>query len=463
MDYDVLILGGDIIGCAVAYELSKYNLNVSLIEKKYEIGNDTSIINSDLVYNGIETKSKDTYNLELRGNQLMEHICSELNVKFKRADAAVMAIDEESQNVINKIYNRAKTRGVKEIELLKDKKFLKNKKLKCGDGSIILSHNMGVVSPYDLTLAYGEVAFDNGVNFRLNEKVVEINKISKGFKVTTNKNKFTCKIVINTIPHKNENVLKNEEKGIFIKNNYNCFVIDGKVNSKLNDAIFALDDKGNNVYFFKDFHGNIIAKVITKDEITYEEARQKLNIISDNISEDNIIDFYSCKFSNDKVIIENNLENKGYIKIQCKNYAAATIAPTVGENICKNVVENLKCKAKKDFYNKRREIYRFRYMDNEQKKKVIAMNSKYGRIICACKQVTEGEIIDAIRRPLGARTLYGIMRRTGALSGECCGSSCEDKVAKILAKETNKKLTDILNKGEGSNIVTGRIKEFNEM
>lgn len=91
------------------------------------------------------------------------------------------------------------------------------------------------------------------------------------------------------------------------------------------------------------------------------------------------------------------------------------------------------------------------------------MNSKYGKVICACKQVTEGEIIDSIRRPLGARTLHGIMMRTGALSGECCGSSCVDKVAKILAKETDKGLTDILQKSEGSNIVTGRIKEFNEM
>lgn len=368
MDYDVLILGGDIVGCAVAYELSKYNLNVSLIEKKYEIGDDASIINSDLVYNGIETRSKDTYNLELRGSQLMEHICSELNVKFKKIDAAFMAINEENQNIVNKIYNRAIKRGVKEIELLNDKKFLNNKriKLKNNDGGIILSHNMGIVSPYDLTLAYGEVAFDNGVNFRLNEKVVEIKKISKGFKVTTNKNKFTCKIVINTIPDQNENVIKN--KGRFIKNNYNCFVLDGRINSKLNSAVFALSDKDDSVYFFKDFQGNIIAKIITKEEITYEEAVKKLNTISDDISEDSIIDFYSSQFNNNKIIIENLLENKGYIKIQCKNYSASTIAPAVGENVCKIVAQNLNCKTKKNFYNKRREIYRFRYMNNDQRK-----------------------------------------------------------------------------------------------
>ncbi|URZ02764.1 NAD(P)/FAD-dependent oxidoreductase [Clostridium felsineum] len=464
MDYDVLILGGGIIGCSIAYELSKYSLNVSLIEKEYEIGDDTSIVNADLVYNGIEARYVVNYDLETKGNSVMKQTCEDLAVPFKTISAIVCSKNEE---VIDKTYNRAIKRGLNKVSLENiEETMAKSIKLNniCKKGIVL--DNIGVVCADDLALAYGEIAFDNGVNFRLNEKVIEIKKISKGFNVTTSKNKFTCKIVINTIPDTNNPILidgKGEKISKRNMSNLVYFILDGKIKRDLKCAIAVLSDKGDSTYIFKDFQGNIIVKIVTKEDVTYKDALMKLKDIIGTIHEEDILYFYNSKFNNDKIIISNKLSSYGYIKVQCKSYAISTVTPSISKNIGTAVVNNLKSKEKKEFYSKRRDIYKFRDMSNTERRKLVATNPKYGNIICRCNQVTEGEIVDSIRRPLGARTLEGIKRRTGAFYGECLGTCCMDKVVKILAKETNKDFIEVLKNTEKSNLVTGRIKEFNEM
>ncbi|AAK77999.1 L-2-hydroxyglutarate oxidase LhgO [Clostridium acetobutylicum] len=467
MDYDVLILGGGIIGCSIAYELSKYSLNVSLIEKEYEIGDDTSIVNSDLVYDGIESKYNFNYGLETEGNQEIEKICSVLSVPFKKVNAIVCSRDKENEDTINKIYSRGIKRGIKDASLANiESAIAKSIILKDINNKGIELKDIGIVCADDLALAYGEVAFDNGVNFRLNEKVIEIKKISKGFNVTTSKNKFTCKIVINTIPDASSPILVDgkEDKGSK-KNISNLiyFVLDRKVKASLKHAIAVLSNKGDSTYIFRDFEDNIIVKIVTKDDCLYDEALDKLKAVIGDIEEEDIIYFYKSRFINDKIVITNKLDSDGYIKVQCKSYAISTVTPSISRNVGEAIVKNLNCKLKKEFYGRRREIYRFRDMSNKQRQKLIATNPDYGKIICRCNQVTEGEIIDSIRRPLGARTLNGIKRRTGVFNGECLGTCCIDKIVKILAKETNKSLTEVIKKTENSSIVKGRIKEFDEM
>ena len=107
--------------------------------------------------------------------------------------------------------------------------------------------------------------------------------------------------------------------------------------------------------------------------------------------------------------------------------------------------------------------YKFRELSDEERKRIIKVDKKYGKIICACEKVTEGEIVDAIRRPLGARTVEGVKRRTGAAFGNCQGSHCLNKIVSILARETNKKMTEIVKDSKNSNIVLYRIKEFDSM
>lgn len=461
MDYDVLILGGGIVGCSIAYELSKYSLNVSIIEKELDIGNDVSELNASLIFDGIEINNDLNYYMEYYGNKNMRDITKLFNVPFKRFKSIILDENlENTKSFIDKIYIRSIRRGIKGIQKINNDnlKFALDSRVKAKFNKAIISKNWGVVCPYDLAISYGEIAFDNGVNFRLGEKVIEIKKISKGFKVTTTKNKFTCKFVINTIPD-DDYKLKSRDKKIYEKNyNAKYFLINKKFRVK--DIIVILGKYGENILVYPNFNGDTIAYVITKNEISYEEAFKKLENRLPGINYEYISNSCSTEFLNDKIIIDDSMVSKGYIKIDGKNYGIVAMSQFIANTIRKMVIENIPSKLKKDFYGKRREVYRFRDMTNEERKKLIGINPKYGKIVCMCNKVTEGEIIDSIRRPLGARTIDGIIKRTDAMKGDCCGNKCISKIISILAHETNKDITEIIQKSEGSNIIMSRIKQF---
>ena len=131
--------------------------------------------------------------------------------------------------------------------------------------------------------------------------------------------------------------------------------------------------------------------------------------------------------------------------------------------LCDTLTNNLNCSLKKNFIDKRRESYRFREMSKNEINEIIKVDKRYGKMICMCNSVTEGEIVDAIRRPLGARTVKGVKRRTGAGYGNCQGAYCTDKIINILARELGKKVTDIVDDSKDSKMVFSRIKEFNDI
>ena len=211
MDYDVLVLGGGIIGCAVAYELSKYNLNIAVIEKEFDIADDISFVNTSIVYDGSETSNNVMAGLEYIGNILLEDLCEKFNVPFRRIGSLRVVNDDNGVVKLKEMYERAIRRGIDGVYLIDPDEVYEiepniNTEVKKG----LYSQNVGIVAPYDLAIAYAEVAFDNGVNFRLEEEVLTIQNVTKGFRVVTNKNKFSCKVVINTIA----NEIYINEKGV---------------------------------------------------------------------------------------------------------------------------------------------------------------------------------------------------------------------------------------------------------
>ena len=131
--------------------------------------------------------------------------------------------------------------------------------------------------------------------------------------------------------------------------------------------------------------------------------------------------------------------------------------------ICDTLTNNLNCTLKKNFIDKRRDFYRLRQMNREELNEAIKVDGRYGKIICNCNNVSEGEIVDCIRRPLGARTVKGVKRRTGAGFGNCHGSYCNEKIISILARELDKKITDIVDDSKNSKIIYSRIKEFKDI
>jgi len=472
MDYDVLILGGGLIGCAVAYEISKYNLNIAIIEKDYDIADDVALINTAMVYDGVECENTLNAKLERMGNKMMDIISAKFNVPFKRCGSLIIAQTDEEVEVITKIYNRAIDRGIKNVSMLEPEYIYEMEpNLDADIKKALYSKNTGVICPFDLALSYGEVAFDNGVKFKLEEEVIDIQEIPKGFRVITNKNKFTSKLVINTTPSENYSIVNKkkigaDEKKIGVNNNEGILkyiLLDNNENPKFTHALFIINGKGERIYTLPTMEGDTVAAISTRENFSYDEVVDRVSKITNGVDDMDVKMYLDWPHFEQSMVIDDSGIDDGLIQVKGKHYGQVTMTPAIANIVCESVVSKMKCKLKKDFNDKRREYYKFRELCDEERKEIIKLDKKYGKIICGCEKVTEGEIVDAIRRPLGARTVEGVKRRTGAAFGNCQGSHCLNKIVSILARETNKKMTDIVKDSKNSNIVLYRIKEFDSM
>ncbi len=470
MDYDVLVLGGGIIGCAAAYELSKYNLNIAVIEKEYDIADDISFVNTAIVYDGSETSNNVMSGLEYIGNILLEDLCSRFNVPFKRIGALRVVNDENGVLKLKEMYDRTVKRGIDGICLINGDEVKKiepniNTDIKKG----LYSKNVAIVAPYDLAIAYAEVASENGVNFRLEEEVLNIEKINKGFRVATNRNKFTCKVVINTIA---DEIYINEKGVVKEKNseaeedsfkNMSYILVDSKYKNKLNNVVTQTFDKDTFVVSTPVINGGSLIGVKSIEKTSLEDNLSYVGVMLKDLNKSIINNLFRESYDKDSIVVDDSEIDKGYISIIGTHYGKITLAPALAKMICDTLTNNLNCTLKKNFIDKRREFYRVRQMNREELNEAIKVDGRYGKIICNCNNVSEGEIVDCIRRPLGARTVKGVKRRTGAGFGNCHGSYCNEKIISILARELDKKITDIVDDSKNSKIIYSRIKEFKDI
>lgn len=470
MDYDVLVLGGGIIGCAAAYELSKYNLNIAVIEKEYDIADDISFVNTAIVYDGSETSNNVMSGLEYIGNTLLENLCSRFNVPFKRIGALRVVNDDNGVLKLKEMYDRAVKRGIDDICLINGDEVKKiepniNTDIKKG----LYSKNVAIVAPYDLAIAYAEVASENGVNFRLEEEVLNIEKINKGFRVATNRNKFTCKVVINTIADEiyinekgvvKEKISEAEEDSF---KNMSYILVDDKYKNKLNNVVTQTFDKDTFVVSAPVINGGSLIGVKSSEKTSLEDNLSYVGVMLKDLNKSIINNLFRESYDKDSIVVDDSEIDKGYISIIGTHYGKITLAPALAKMICDTLTNNLNCTLKKNFIDKRRDFYRLRQMNREELNEAIKVDGRYGKIICNCNNVSEGEIVDCIRRPLGARTVKGVKRRTGAGFGNCHGSYCNEKIISILARELDKKITDIVDDSKNSKIIYSRIKEFKDI
>lgn len=460
MDYDVLILGGGIVGCAVAYELSKYNFNIALIEKNYDIVDDISFINTSVIYDGSETCNDVMATLEMGGSRLIKEACKKFNVECKDVGALRVAYTTEEEKKIRELYDNSLKKGINDVSLLSKDEIKKiEPNLKDGYRMGMFSKNVSLINPYELAISYGEIAADNGVNFRFDEEVLSIEKNKKGFRVVTNKNKFSCRIVINTVLSDEDSQYK-ELNDSFRVMNY--FIIDENMKNSLNNIIINESNEEEFVMNIPSLQGGNIVAVKDNCELTVQEKINRSRRIINDVDEKYLCINFTNKKNNLMVIDDSELKD-GYIKVTGSHYAKVTLAPAIAKAITDTITEQSSVTLKRDFVDRRRQFYKFKDMTNYERNELIALDKRYGNMICICNQVTEGEIVDSIRRPLGARTVEGVKKRTGAGLGNCFGTYCSRKIIKILAKEMDKMPTEIVEDSKESKIWVSRIKEFDEV
>ena len=408
--------------------------------------------------------------LEYIGNILLEDLCSRFNVPFKRIGALRVVNDENGVLKLKEMYDRTVKRGIDGICLINGDEVKKiepniNTDIKKG----LYSKNVAIVAPYDLAIAYAEVASENGVNFRLEEEVLNIEKINKGFRVVTNRNKFTCKVVINTIA---DEIYINEKGVVKEKNseaeedsfkNMSYILVDSKYKNKLNNVVTQTFDKDTFVVSTPVINGGSLIGVKSIEKTSLEDNLSYVGVMLKDLNKSIINNLFRESYDKDSIVVDDSEIDKGYISIIGTHYGKITLAPALAKMICDTLTNNLNCTLKKNFIDKRREFYRVRQMNREELNEAIKVDGRYGKIICNCNNVSEGEIVDCIRRPLGARTVKGVKRRTGAGFGNCHGSYCNEKIISILARELDKKITDIVDDSKNSKIIYSRIKEFKDI
>ncbi|MCR1952311.1 NAD(P)/FAD-dependent oxidoreductase [Clostridium sp. DSM 100503] len=472
--YDVAIIGAGVIGASIFRELTKFNLKVVILEKENDVAMGTTKANSAIIHSGYDPEYGTLmakYNV--KGNEMFEDLCKELSVPFKRNGSLVIAFNEEELELLKVLYENGIKNKVKGLELLnKEEVLLKEPNLNNDILGALYAPTGGIVGPFEYTIALIENGIENGGEIKLSSEVIGIEK-DDIFKINIkDKETVEAKYVINAAGvycDKIHNMICEEKFEITpIRGEY--YVIDKNEGKMFEHTIFQCPTKlGKGVLVTPTVHGNLIvgpnAETI-EDKDSVKTTSKGLEYIKETASKTtNKINFRNSirNFSglrahsdNGDFIIEENEDVKGFIDVAGMKSPGLSAAPAIAIDIL-DILKNAGLKMdKNDKFNPYREQIRFMELSLEERAEVIKKDSRYGRIICRCEQITEGEIVDAIKRSFGTISLDGVKRRCRPGMGRCQGGFCGPRVQEIISRELNIPLENIVLEKDGSYILTGK-------
>lgn len=476
---DVVIIGAGVVGASVARELSRYDLKVTVLEKENDVSNGTTKANSAIVHGGYDPHEGTLmakYNI--RGSEMYPKICDELSVPFKRTGALVIGKSEEDKKMLETLLNRGIANGVKGLEIISGSEVLKrepniNKNTTCA----LYAPSVAIVGPWELTIALMENAVVNGVNLKLNSKVTAINKENGFYEIEINgKEVVSAKYVINAAglycDDIHNMVSSKMQKVRPIQGEY--YILDKRAGNIVSSVIFQCPTtSGKGILVGPTVHGNIIigpnAKAIdNKDYVS--NTLEGLNTVREGALmsvpsinfRDSIRNFSGnrCHLQDiSDFVVEEVEDAKGFFDIAGIKSPGLTAAPAIAEDIVQMLERSGLPLYKNPDFNPIRKKHSFINLSRAEKHELIKQDPSYGKMVCRCESVPEGEIIDSIRRPVGATTITGVKKRCRPGLGRCQGGFCMPRVQEILANELGKELEEIVLDKEGSYILTGKTKK----
>ncbi len=454
--YDVLIIGAGVIGGSIFRELTKYNLKVSVLEKENDVSMGTTKANSAIIHAGFDPNPESVvakYNV--RGNEMYEGICKELDVPFKRNGAMVVAFAEENMATLETLYKKGVKMGVKGLRLLNKEETLK-KEPNLNDTVVgaLYAPTSGIVCPFQYTIALFENAVSNGGELYLDSEVVSIEKNDGIFFVKTKDGKeFKARYVVNAAgvyADKVHNMIAKEKFSIRPRTG-EYIVFDKSQGRLFNSTIFPCPSKmGKGILVSPTVHGNLFIGPNAVDiddkenksttQLGLDEIKKAANITTSKINyRESIRNFAGLRAisSTGDFIIEENDDMKGFIDVAGIKSPGLTCAPAIAEDVVMILKEaGLDLERKTNFISKRKQV-RFMDLSVDERNELIKENPQYGNIVCRCESITEGEIVDAINRSFGQISIDGVKRRCRPGMGRCQGGFCSPKVLDIIAREKN--------------------------
>lgn len=475
--YDIAVIGGGIIGTSIIRELSKYNLKTILIEKSSDISNGTTKANSAIIHGGYDAKEGTLMaKFNTLGNPMFEKLCKDLDVHFKKIGSLVVAFSEDEKVVLKELYDRGIKNGIPDMEII-DQKRLRELEPNISEEGVgaLLSKTAGIVDPWGLAIALAENAATNGAEIKMDTEVIDIKKEEEIFKIITKKGgEFKSKYIINAAGLYADKINEMLNKSSFKINpkRGEYYIMDKDLGTLVNHVIFQCPtNEGKGVLVAPTVHGNLLigpdSEYVNDREETSTTEKQLEYVSKTALKTSEMINFRKTittfaglraePDTGDFIIGES--ETKGFVNIAGIKSPGLSAAPAIAKHVVGLLDEiNGGFEENIEFDPKRKQL-KFIELTDEEKAEVIKKDPRYGRIICRCENITEGEIVDIINRPVGATTVDGVKKRCRPGMGRCQGGFCGPRIQEILARELKLDMKEVLKDEEGSYILTEKTKD----
>ena len=481
MVYDVLIIGAGVTGAAVARELSRYKAEVCVLERGEDVCSGTSKANSAIVHAGYDcVPGSMMAKMNVRGNEMMTDLCRDLDIPFERNGSLVVCIDKDNLPGLQELYDRGIKNGVPGMKLLsRDEAKAMEPHLSDNVQGALYAETAGIICPFKLNIAMAENANVNGVDFFFNTNVEKLCRDEEGiWHLRTSNGEYKTKCVVNAAGLYADyfhNMVSSKKIHITPRRG-DYFLLDKTTGGFVKHTIFPQPTKyGKGILVAPTIHGNTLVgptaiDIDDKEDIAtrqggFDEILAKSSMYVDNVPVRQVITSFAglrAHEDNHEFILGEVEDAPGFIDCAGIESPGLTSSPAIGEYIGGMIRDKMDLQAKESWISTRKDVLNPQHLSLEERNELIKKEPAYGRIICRCESVTEGEILDAIHRPLGARSLDAVKRRTRAGMGRCQAGFCSPRVMEILQRELGLKMEDIHKNDSGSWLVLERTKEVTE-
>jgi len=475
--YDILIIGAGVSGCAAARELSRLQASVCVVEAREDVCSGTSKANSGLAHAGFDAREGSLMaRLNVEGSRIMESLSEELDFPYRRNGALVLCLSEEDRPGLETLLARGRANGVEGLEILSREQVLaREPHVNPGVTAALWAPSAAIICPFELNLALAENAAENGVVFRFNTRVTGFSPMEGYWQIQTDQGPLEAKCVVNAagVYAAQLHNLVSQTKLHITPRRGDYHLLDKTAGSYVNSTIFQLPTKyGKGVLVTPTVHGNLLVgptAIDIDDPEGTNTTREGLEEISRKVEStvtgipfrETITSFAGLRAHEDghEFIIQEVEDAPGFFDCAGIESPGLTAAPAIGRMVAGLIRDKLALEEKAHFQPRRKGITDPWALSPQERQALIAREPDYGQIICRCENVTAGQILEAIRRPLGARSLDGIKRRVRPGMGRCQGGFCSPKVMELLARELGIGLEQVNKCGPGSELVTGVTKE----
>ena len=474
--FDSIIIGSGVSGCAIARELSKKKGKFLVLEAEEDVCSGTSKANSGIVHAGFDAPTgTNKARLNVEGARLFPEWSKELDFPYIKNGAMVFSTTEEGLETLEALKDQGMINGVEGLAILNREEILNLEPHIADDVKYALrASSSGITDPFLFNIALAENANVNGVDFHFNEKVLNIEKIENGYKITTEKGQYETKTVANAAGLYADDIhqMVREDDFEITPRSGEYYLLDKSCKGYVRHTVFQLPtEMGKGVLVTPAIDGNIIigpTSVDREEKTDKKTTREGLDSIKETAEKSiknlpfrqNIVNFTGLRAHGNRgdFVIEEVPGNEGFFDIAAIESPGLASAPAIGMKVSNMISDYLKLEDNIDFNPYREGIPYTKSLSLEEMDKLIQQDEKYGHMVCRCENVTEGEIVNAIHRPLGARSLDGLKRRTRAGAGRCQGSFCTPLMIAILARELGLEPEEITKNRDGSELIIGRTK-----